>query len=132
MYTQKDLVSEYPYVLFKNRSPFLRQYDQEFYDLTDFGERAETKSFFKPSQIQEAVAYAYSDTSWDISELGKRELQRDLVKALDPRQDPKDGFELSLDIKTTFKRRLPRDAPLASVTQSKRVDLSRKYDCETG
>jgi hypothetical protein len=85
-------VSEYPYVVFKNRSPFLRAYDQEFYDLTDFGTRAETKSFFKPSQIQEAVAYDYSDTSWDISELGKRALQSDLAKALDPTQNPDDGF----------------------------------------
>lgn len=59
------------------------------------------------------VAYDYSDESWLISDLGKEELKRDLHSSLDPKTH--DRYELSLDLKTVFTRKLPLDAPIASI-----------------
>lgn len=39
---------------------------------------------------------------------------------------------MSLEIKTEFTRKLPLDAPVASISQSKEIDLTQKHDCMTG
>lgn len=56
----KELKSEIPYVIYENRYPFLRQYDEDYYSLTKFNEWTETR-YFTPSMLQECIANEYSD-----------------------------------------------------------------------
>jgi hypothetical protein len=48
--TRKELIKERPYIIYENRYPFFRQYDDEYYNKTQFNKWTETR-YFKPEML---------------------------------------------------------------------------------
>ena len=78
----REIKSEIPYVLYENKHPFLRQYDEDYYQLTQFNKWTETR-YFTPDMLQECIANEFSDEQWDLSLANKISLTEDLKKAMD-------------------------------------------------
>lgn len=79
--------------------------------------------------LQECIANEYSDGEWDLSVENKVQLTKDLRKAID--KDNND-FTFKLGIYYEFARELPADYRKALGTQYKTLNMSNKFDCETG
>jgi len=65
-----ELSATTKYEIYSNEYPFLRQYDDTYYNESGFGQLTETKSF-GPDLFQDMIASEYSDQVWGLS-LGKR------------------------------------------------------------
>lgn len=115
----KELHAQVPYEIYCNKYPFFRQYDNEFYSQTPFSKWTETR-FFQANQLQDCIANEYSEGTWELSERGKTQLYKDLVKAVDP-NDKDYNMELSIGYK--FTRELPDLHKTAKSEQVKRLNL---------
>ena len=65
-----ELKKERPYFIYENRYPFFRQYDDEFYNQTQFNQWTETR-YFKPDMLQDCISNEYSDNKWILSRENK-------------------------------------------------------------
>ena len=124
----RELKNEIPYVIYENQFPFLRQYDEDYYKLTKFNQWTETR-YFTPDMLQECIANEYSDGEWDLSQDNKVQLTQDLQKAMDTENN---DFTFKLGIFYEFTRELPADFRKSEGTQFKTLNMSNKFDCETG
>jgi len=79
--------------------------------------------------LQECIANEYSDGEWDLSQDNKVQLTEDLQKAMDTENN---DFTFKLGIFYEFTRELPADYRKTSGTQYKTLNMSNKFDCETG
>lgn len=84
---EKSLRSNVPYFVYRNENPFLRQYDEDYYQASQYTEWTETR-FFQSDQLQDCILSEFSDQSWQISRKDKLLLKRDIIKAAD--EDNKD------------------------------------------
>mmetsp|Transcript_34734 Transcript_34734/g.53331 ORF Transcript_34734/g.53331 Transcript_34734/m.53331 type:complete len:178 (-) Transcript_34734:1000-1533(-) len=81
-FKRKELKQQVPYLIYENKNPFFRQFDEEYYKETKFNRWTETR-FFNADQLQECIANEYSDYQWQISRLNSKQLSKDIMKSAD-------------------------------------------------
>jgi len=121
--------TEVPYSIFKNEHPYLRLYDKEMWESSEFDKMTET-NYFDPSQVQECMMSSYSDDRWAISSENFMQMREDIKKATSP-VDHSIYANISLGIKYNFERSLPETAKTATKKVFKKLDYTKYEDCIT-
>jgi hypothetical protein len=124
----EEIHASIPYLVYQNKNPFMRDFDEDYYQGSEYNKWTETR-FFKYSQLQECIASEYSDQFWTLSQKSKKMLTRDLGKALDEETD--DNFQFKLGLQYIFTRKNPKDAKTIKKTVFKTLNTTNLYDCHT-
>ena len=115
-----NLQSKHPYMIYENKNPFIRQYDQSFLDDSNYVNWTETR-FFNADQIQDCIASEYSDQSWGLAKDNIKNLGRDIQKSINQTDL---NYNMSVQISYDFSRSHPDTALSAAATQNKTLNVS--------
>lgn len=121
--------STVPYTLFSNSHPFLRDYDEDMWQHSNYSKWTETR-FFEHDQVQECMISSFSDNKWDLTVENENQMKQDLAKAINEQNNTLAALQLQIDYE--FTRAQPDTARESKMKVEKDFDYSYLDDCLMG